>query len=74
MIQIRNVPDYIHRALKIKATQEGLSLSDYLIREVTHIAKRPSLEEALEIIKTRKKVSIKKSSVRSVREERDSRK
>jgi antitoxin FitA len=38
MIQIRNVPDEVHTALKIRAAKEGMSLSDFLRREVTRVA------------------------------------
>lgn len=45
MIQIRNVPDEIHRKLKVRAARERLSLSDLLLREATRLAETPSLEE-----------------------------
>lgn len=45
MIQIRNVPDDIHRRLKAKAAMEGMSLSDFLLREVRKVAEYPSMEE-----------------------------
>lgn len=46
MIQIRNVPDEIHRALKLRATAEGLSLSDYIKRDLEELAKQATIEEA----------------------------
>jgi antitoxin FitA len=45
MIQIRHVPDDLHARLKLNAELEGLSLSDYLRRELEEIARRPTLEE-----------------------------
>lgn len=45
MIQIRNVPEKIHRELKAKAARLGLSLSDYALDELTRAAKRPSVSE-----------------------------
>jgi antitoxin FitA len=45
MIQLRHVPDDLHRTLKARAALEGLSLSDYLLREVRPIAERPTLDE-----------------------------
>jgi plasmid stability protein len=45
MIQLRNVPDQLHRTLKIRATQSGMTLSDYLIVEVSHLAALPTMEE-----------------------------
>jgi len=45
MIQIRNVPDELHRQLKSRAALAGLSLSDYLLNEVRAAAERPTIEE-----------------------------
>jgi len=45
MIQIRNVPEALHRKLKVRAAMEGLSLSDFLLREIERTAARPSPEE-----------------------------
>jgi plasmid stability protein len=46
-IQIRNVPDGIHRALRARAAAAGLSLSEYLLAEVTRVAERPPVAEVL---------------------------
>ena len=43
MIQLRHVPDGLHRKLKARAALEGLSLSDYLLQEVRRVAERPTL-------------------------------
>ncbi len=45
MIQIRNVPDEVHRSLKASALAEGMSLSDYLKRELATIASQATFEE-----------------------------
>lgn len=45
MIQIRHVPEDIHRRLKAQASLEGMTLSDYLLREVTRLSAQPTLEE-----------------------------
>ncbi len=42
MIQIRNVPDGLHRRLKARAAMAGRSLSDYLLNEIRRAAERPS--------------------------------
>ncbi len=68
MIQIRNVPDEVHQALKIRAAKEGMSLSDFLRREVTKVAAKPSLEEVIERIKQRGPVGEPFDSVAAVRE------
>ncbi len=45
MIQLRHVPDDLHRKLKVRAALEGLPLSDYLLEEVRRVAERPTLAE-----------------------------
>src|SRR3989337_1676280 len=45
MIQLRHVPDDLHRKLKARAALEGLSLSEYLLKEVQRAAERPTLAE-----------------------------
>jgi len=73
MIQIRNVPDQIHRRLKARAAEEGLSLSDYLLREVRGLAERPSLEELLNRLGRRSPVRTRMSPTQALRKERDGR-
>jgi plasmid stability protein len=48
MIQIRNVPDEMHRALKVRAAAEGMSLSDYIKKELSWVNDTARLEEAYE--------------------------
>ena len=55
MIQIRNVPEDVHRKLKAKAALAGMSLSDYLLSEIASLADRPSLQEVLQRIRSRPK-------------------
>ena len=50
MIQLRNVPDALHRKLKARAAEEGMSLSDYLIREVRRSSDIPSDDEIREYL------------------------
>jgi plasmid stability protein len=47
-LQIRNVPDDVHAAIRARAAEEGLSMSDYLLRELREIARRPTNAEILE--------------------------
>jgi hypothetical protein len=69
MIQIRNVPDAVHRALKVRAAREGMTLSGYLLREVSRLAERPTLEELIERAKRRKPLKpITEDSVQIIRE------
>jgi plasmid stability protein len=71
MIQLRNVPDDVHRKLKIRAAQANLTLSDYLLREVALLAERPTVEEILERIGKRAVVATSESAADAVRAERD---
>jgi plasmid stability protein len=71
MIQIRNVPEEIHRALKVRAARLGMSLSDYLLAEVAEIAERPTLEEMLERLRAREPVRGLESSAEVIRRHRD---
>ena len=73
MIQLRNVPDALHRSLKARAAMAGMSLSDYLLTEIKEIAERPTLAELRDRLHTRKAVALSIDSERLVREERDAR-
>jgi len=73
MIQLRNVPDALHRTLKARAAMAGMSLSDYLLAEIREIAERPTLEELRERLHQRKPVAAKLDTARIVREEREAR-
>jgi plasmid stability protein len=72
MIQIRNVPDPLHRKLKVRAAAAGQSLSDYLRAELERIASLPTRDEMLARIHGRPRVTLKTPAAVAVREERDS--
>lgn len=71
MIQLRHVPDDLHRKLKARAAMEGMSLSDYLIREVRQIAEKPTLKEVLERLARRTPVRLKTPPEQILRAYRD---
>ena len=73
MIQLRNVPDPLHRKLKARAALAGMSLSDYLVGEIRLLAERPTREEILERLSSRAKVEPRPSPAQAVRKERESR-
>jgi len=73
MIQIRNVPEKVHRTLKARAAMEGVSLSDYVLRQIEEIAERPTLKEMMERIASRPPVKLKVPPAKVIREMRDSR-
>jgi plasmid stability protein len=56
-IQIRNVPDDLHRLLKARAALAGMSLSEYLLQEVRQLAERPTLEELRQRLHQRQPVA-----------------
>ncbi|HZQ31849.1 MAG TPA: antitoxin [Mycobacterium sp.] len=47
VVQIRNVPDHVHRTLRTRAAAAGVSLSDYLLAELVRVAERPSIADVL---------------------------
>jgi antitoxin FitA len=73
MIQLRHVPDDLHRTLKARAALEGLSLSDYLLREVRRVAERPTLAELRRRIAQRAAVTPRVPPAKAVRAEREGR-
>jgi len=73
MIQLRHVPDSLHRQLKARAALSGMPLSDYLIREVSKIAEYPTPEEMRERLRQRTPYRGKTSPTDILRTERDRR-
>jgi plasmid stability protein len=73
MIQVRNVPDSLHRKIKVQAASEGLTLSDYLLREIERVAQRPTLAELERRLARRAPVEPSVSPAQAVREERNRR-
>jgi len=72
MVQIRNVPEALHRKLKARAAVAGRSLSDYLLGELERVASRPTREEMLARIHSRSRVRLKTAAAVVIREERES--
>ena len=72
-IQIRNVPEELHRALKVRAAHEGVSLSDLALAELRRAAERPGRVELLERIASRGVTRHRVSPTKALRAERDSR-
>lgn len=73
MIQIRNVPDALHRRLKSRAALAGMSLSDYLLSEIRHVAERPTIDELRARLESRSAMTLSVDSAEAVRAERDGR-
>jgi plasmid stability protein len=70
-IEIRNVPDGLHRRLKSRAALAGMSLSDYLLAEVARTAQRPTLEEMRARLQRRARVTVSVAPEDAIRAERD---
>lgn len=73
MIQLRNVPDGLHRNLKARVALAGMSLSDYLLAEIKEIAETPTLAELRKRLHTRRPVPARIDTAQLVREERGAR-
>jgi antitoxin FitA len=72
-IQVRNVPKALHRKLKSRATLEGMSLCDYVLREMKHVAELPTMTELAERVARLPPVKYTLSPAEIIREERDRR-
>jgi hypothetical protein len=70
MIQVRNVPDALHRRLKARAAMAGMTLSDYLLMEIRKVAEKPTPEEMLERLRGRQPVEPLERPADALRAER----
>ena len=73
MIQVRNVPDALHRTPKSRAALEGMWLSDYLLAELRRFAEPPTGAELRERLERRSAVTLRESPEQAVRAERNAR-
>jgi plasmid stability protein len=73
MVQIRNVPPEFHRRLKARAAMEGMSMSDYIMREVGKALERPTRQEVLDRLRSKPLRRLSKSTADAIREERTAR-
>jgi plasmid stability protein len=73
MIQIRNVPDALHRRLKSRAARAGMSLPEYVLQQIRAVAERPTIEEMRARLARRSTVTLSVETAAAVRAERGSR-
>lgn len=73
MIQIRNVPADFHRRLKARAAMEGMSMSDYVLREVGKALEQPTRDEVLARLRARPVRKLSRSAADVLRAEREGR-
>ena len=73
MIQVRDVPEQVHRTLKARAAREGISLSDYIKNELKQMAELPSMQEWMESTRHLKPIRGKQSPAQIIRSLREAR-
>lgn len=73
MIQVRNVPEEIHRELKSRAARAGMSLSDYLLGEMKRLARVPTFDDWWRDVQADGVVTLDEDSAEAVRAEREAR-
>ena len=71
MLQVRNVPSELHRKLKARAAMAGLTLSEYVLRELQRLSERPTLEELIARLHGREAIHPHPPPAAAVREERE---
>jgi plasmid stability protein len=72
VIQVRNVPDEIHRELKVRAARQGVSLSDYVLDLARRDVERPTMQEWLDRVRAKPRIASSVSSADLIRERRGS--
>lgn len=73
MVQIRSVPQDLHRRLKARAALEGVSMSSYVLREIRKSLDRPTREEILERLRAAPVRRLKRSAASLIHAEREAR-
>ncbi|MEZ5315773.1 MAG: hypothetical protein R2752_00060 [Vicinamibacterales bacterium] len=68
LIQIRDVPEDVHRTLKARAAAQGTSLSDYVLRQVIQAARTPTPEELDERIRSRGTAGVSTKDILAARD------
>jgi plasmid stability protein len=66
MIQVRNVPDDVHTRLKVRAAQEGISLSDYIKRDLEDLARQATLEDIFASVRARESSGVTAETIVSI--------
>lgn len=71
IIHIRNVPEDLHRKLKARAADLGMTLSDYLLSEFRQLVERPTLQEVLAQLDREEPLTVDESAATTIRRHRD---
>jgi antitoxin FitA len=72
-LQVKNVNAQLHKKLKLRAVEQGMTLSDYVMKELEKIAARPTHAEVYARLRSLPPVSVKSNIVDLIREDRDDR-
>jgi plasmid stability protein len=62
-LQIRNMPEDVHRRLKARAAREGRSLSEYALSQLRRSLERPTMDEWLADVRSRTPVELPEGAV-----------
>jgi len=73
MVQIRNVPTQLHRKLKARAAIEGMSMSEFVMRELRKALDKPTRQEILDRLRARPVRRLRRPAAEVIRTERDAR-
>ncbi len=73
MLQIRHVPDDVHRRLKARAALAGMSLSDFALAELQRSLERPTRKELFDALAQRSELRLSSSPTAMIRADRDDR-
>ncbi len=73
MIQIRNVPEPLHRTLKARAAMAGMPLSAYLLHQIAVLASVPTPQEMTARLKRLDPVTPQETAAEALRRTRDER-
>jgi antitoxin FitA len=73
MVQIRHVPDSLHKQLRAKALGADMTLSDYLLREITVLAQLRTPDEAFSALHQREPIAPSRKLTSLIRKARDDR-
>jgi plasmid stability protein len=67
MIQLRNVPDDLHKKLKARAAEAGMSLSDYILKDAQKLAERPTMAEWQKKLRKLEPILTKETAAEAIR-------
>ncbi len=73
MLQIRSIPIELHRRLKARAALEGVSMSEFVLREIRKSLDRPRREEVLERLREQPRRQLRRRPAEVIRQEREAR-